>query len=163
MLSRSASLQMEALHHLLYFTEPSKINANNFELKHRLISIVQQNQYSGSSINDPNVHLPQFLEICNTIKLNGVPDDVIRLCLFPFSLRDMAKSWYQILQFGSNTRWEEVTQKFFLKYYPLDLTLKLKIEIIQFEQMDKETFYKAWERYKDKLRKCMSHGFEKDT
>lgn len=114
---------MEAFHPSLHLTKLSRINANNFELKSGLLSMVQQNQFSGIPINDLNVHLTQFLEICSNVKLNEVPDDAIRLHLFLLSLRDMAKLWYQILKVGADTTWEKVAHKFLLKYYPLGLTL----------------------------------------
>ncbi|XP_071900972.1 uncharacterized protein [Coffea arabica] len=53
--------------------------------------MVQQFQYGGNATEDPNSHLSAFLEICDTIKFNGVSDDAIKLRLFPFSLRDKAK------------------------------------------------------------------------
>ena len=55
------------------------IDANNFELKPALINMVQQNQYGGSAVEDPNIHLRMFLEIVDTIKMNGVPKETIRL------------------------------------------------------------------------------------
>ncbi|XP_057958633.1 uncharacterized protein LOC131151405 [Malania oleifera] len=67
------------------------INANNFELKPALISIAQQAQFSGSPLDDPNIHLTMFLKICDTIKINGVTEDTIKLRLFPFSLRVKAR------------------------------------------------------------------------
>ena len=69
------------------------INANNFELKSALISTVQQAQFSGSPLDDPNIHLAMLLEIYDTIKMIGVNKDTIRLRLFPFSLRDKARGW----------------------------------------------------------------------
>ena len=66
------------------------INANDFELKPALITMVQQNQFAGHSTENPNEHLGRFLRIANSIKLNGVRSEVIRLQLFPFSLRGMA-------------------------------------------------------------------------
>ena len=60
------------------------INANNFELKTALINIVQQNQYGGLAHEDPNVRLATFIEIADTVKMNGVTEDVIRMRLFPF-------------------------------------------------------------------------------
>ena len=39
--------------------------------------------------------------MANTVKLNGVGLEVIRLQLFPFSLRDVAATWFESLPFGS--------------------------------------------------------------
>ena len=66
------------------------IDANNFELKPALITMVQQNQFTGHPTEDPNEHLGRFLRMANTVKLNGVRPEVIKLQLFPFFLRDIA-------------------------------------------------------------------------
>ncbi|XP_075507395.1 uncharacterized protein LOC142544222 [Primulina tabacum] len=136
------------------------INANNFELKPALINMVQQNQFAGTATSDPHVHLMTFLEITNTVKINNVPDDIIRLRLFPFSLRDQARGWLQSLPLGSITTWQELATKFLAKYFPLAKSAQLKIEISTFRQTDFEQLYEAWERYKELLRKCPNHGFE---
>ncbi|XP_022861677.1 uncharacterized protein LOC111382049 [Olea europaea var. sylvestris] len=94
------------------------IAANNFELKPRLIHMVQQNQFGGAPTEDPNAHLGSFLEICDTVKMNGVTEDAIRLRLFSFSLRDKAKAWFQSLPYGSITTWEGLAQKFLTKFFP---------------------------------------------
>ena len=36
------------------------IDANNFELKPTLISMVQQSQFGGTPLEDPNLHLSVF-------------------------------------------------------------------------------------------------------
>ena len=66
------------------------IEANNFELKPALITTVQQHQFIRHPSEDPNEHLGRFMRMSNTMKLNGVRLDVIKLQLFPFSLRDVA-------------------------------------------------------------------------
>ena len=48
------------------------IDANNFELKPALITMVQQNQFTGHPTEDLNEHLSRFLRMANTVKLNGV-------------------------------------------------------------------------------------------
>ena len=48
------------------------IEANNFELKPALITMVQQNQFISHPTIDPNEHMGRFLRMANTIKLNGV-------------------------------------------------------------------------------------------
>ncbi|MCI38543.1 hypothetical protein A2U01_0059771, partial [Trifolium medium] len=79
------------------------IEANNFELKPSLISLVQQNQFSGNPNKDPNLHLAVFLQYADTIKANCVTSEAIRLRLFPFSLRDKARAWLQSLPSNSVT------------------------------------------------------------
>ena len=77
------------------------VDANNFELKPALITMVQQHQFTGHPTEDPNEHLGRFLRMANTVKLNGVRLEVIKLHLFPFSLRDTAATWYESLPYGS--------------------------------------------------------------
>ena len=55
------------------------VEAHNFELKPGLIFVVQQVQFGGTLIEDPNLHLLVFLEVCDTLKLN--------VQLFPFYLK----------------------------------------------------------------------------
>jgi len=69
------------------------VNATNMEMKPALIHLVQSNQFNGLSHENPYTHLATFLEICNTVKIHQVPDEAIRLSLFPFSLAGPAKAW----------------------------------------------------------------------
>ena len=55
------------------------IEANNFELKPALITMVQQHQFTGHPSEDPNEHLGRFMRMENIVKLNGVRLDVIKL------------------------------------------------------------------------------------
>ena len=76
---------------------PPTIQANNFELKPALIHMVESNQFGGYPNESPDEHLAIFLRYCNTIKINNVTPDIIRLQLFPFSLRDKAGAWFNSL------------------------------------------------------------------
>ena len=53
------------------------VQVNNFELKPALIQMVQVNQFGGGALEDPHAHLMNFLQICATIKSNGVSNDAI--------------------------------------------------------------------------------------
>ncbi|XP_061369917.1 uncharacterized protein LOC133312692 [Gastrolobium bilobum] len=71
------------------------VEANNFELKPSLISLVARAQYSGADEEDPHEFIDRFLMICDTTKHNGVPADAIRLRLFPFAVKGSALKWIE--------------------------------------------------------------------
>src|SRR5436190_2026372 len=93
--------------------------------------------------------------------MNGVSNDAIRLRLFSFSLRDKVKAWVQAQPAGAFTKWEELSKAFIYKYFSPSRASQLKNEILGFQQLDGETLYEAWERYKDLLRKCPNHELPK--
>ena len=55
------------------------VEANNFELKLALITMVQQYQFTGHPTKDPNEHLGRFLRMAYIVKLNGVRPEVINV------------------------------------------------------------------------------------
>ena len=55
------------------------IEANNFELKPALIIMVQQHKFTRHPSEDPNEHMGRFMRLANTVKLNGVRPEVIKL------------------------------------------------------------------------------------
>ena len=137
-----------------------QIDANNFELKLTLINIVQQQQFGGSPIEDPNRHVPNFLQLCGTIKMNGVDHNVIKLKIFPFSLRDKARNWFNNLMSGSIDTWGTLVETFLTKFFPSQLTSQFRAEITQFRQGEQETLYDALDQFKELLRRCPQHGYE---
>ena len=64
------------------------LHANNFELKSITLQLLQGVQFTRLPHEDLNAHILNFLEVCDMMKYNGVSDDAIRLCFFPFSLND---------------------------------------------------------------------------
>ena len=48
--------------------------------------------------------------MANTVKLNRVRLEVIKLQLFPFSLRDIITTWFDSLPDGSVNTWEEFVE-----------------------------------------------------
>ena len=139
------------------------IQANSFELKPALITMVQLHQFTGHPSEDPNEHLGRFLRMENTIKLNRVNPDIIKLQLFPFSLRDVASSWFESMAYGLVDSWEELVEAFMERFFPPTLTSERIREIIAFKQGEKESLYNALERYKKLLKRCPMHGINQIT
>ena len=67
------------------------IQENNFELKSVTLQMLQNILFYGLPNENPNMHLTNFLEVCDTIKYNGVTEEALRLRLFPLSLGDRGK------------------------------------------------------------------------
>ncbi|XP_025983891.1 uncharacterized protein [Glycine max] len=70
-----------------------EVQAHNINYPHSLIHLIQGNLFHGLPNEDPYVHLATYIEICNIVKIVGVPDEAIRLSLFSFSLAGEAKKW----------------------------------------------------------------------
>ena len=101
--------------------------------------------------------------MANTVKLNGVRSEVIKLHLFPFSLRDIAATRYESLPYGLVDTWEELVEAFLARFFPPSLTTERRREIIVFQQGEDESLYTAWERYKRLLKRCPMHGIDLKT
>ncbi|KAK8689823.1 hypothetical protein V6N13_088533 [Hibiscus sabdariffa] len=115
-------------------------------------------QFGGSPMENARQHLKSFLEICTSFKIQGVSNDVLKLKLFPYSLRDKAKAWWNNLPPGSYQSWTELSRGFPAKFSYSNMIDKLRSEITSFRQEDDEAMHEAWERYRDLYRRCPMHG-----
>ena len=125
--------------------------------------MVQQHQYTGHPSEDPNEHMGKFLRMANTMKLNGVRPEVIKLQLFPFSLSDVAATWFESLPYRSVNNWEELVEAYMSRFFPPALTSERRGEIIVFKQGEDESLYTTWERFKILLKRCPMHGIDLTT
>nr|GEW41610.1 reverse transcriptase domain-containing protein [Tanacetum cinerariifolium] len=88
-----------------------------------------------------------------------IPNDAIKLMLFPYSLEDAARIWYEKEPPNSILTWDDLVNKFVNQFFPPSKTTHLKNEISRFTQRFEETFGEAWDRFKEMLRACPHHGF----
>ncbi|GJR48684.1 reverse transcriptase domain-containing protein [Tanacetum coccineum] len=107
------------------------ITADNFELKHGLL----------------------------TLKFQNVLNMSIKLMLFPFSLEGAVWIWLEKEPPRSILTWDDLVSKFINQFFPPSKTTNLRNEITNFQQRFDESFSKAWDRFKDLLRACPHHGF----
>ena len=73
--------------------------------------------------------------------------ETIKWKLFLFSLLGRAKQWYAHTIGGVHGNWDELRNKFCLAFVPLSRIAALRIEILTFQQKEKETLEVAWARF----------------
>ncbi|GJS25749.1 reverse transcriptase domain-containing protein [Tanacetum coccineum] len=136
-----------------------EIAADNFELKHGLLDLVQNKQFFGHDKEDPHAHIQYFNKITSTMKFPNVASTSVKLMLFPFSLEGTARIWLEKEPPRSIQTWDDLVSKFINKFFPSSKTTNLRNEITRFQQRFDETFYEAWDRFNHLLRACPHHEF----
>ena len=84
---------------------PPSTSAPSYEIKPALLNLVMKEQFSGAG-EDAALHLNNFVELCDMQKYKEVDGDIVKLKLFPFSLRGRAKEWLQSLPKNSIDSWD---------------------------------------------------------
>nr|GEW53576.1 hypothetical protein [Tanacetum cinerariifolium] len=120
------------------------IDANNFELKHGLINLVQNKQFFGHDKEDPHAHIRYFKKITSTMRVSNVPSSSIKLMLFPFSVEGAARVWLEKEPPQSILTWEDLVTKFINQFFPPSKTTNFRNEITYFS--------------KDLMNRFMRHG-----
>nr|GEV23478.1 reverse transcriptase domain-containing protein [Tanacetum cinerariifolium] len=126
--------------------------------KQRTQQVQNSCQFHGLPGDDANKHLDKFLHVTQSIKVNGVTDDALRLYLFPHSLTHHATAWFDRLPRNSINTFEQMTKMFLRKYFPPSMVTKLRNEITNFRQRPDESLFEAWESYNLLIDHCPNHN-----
>ncbi|GJU80620.1 reverse transcriptase domain-containing protein [Tanacetum coccineum] len=123
----------------------SAITADNFELKHGLLTLVQNKQFFEHDKEDPHAHIRYFNKITSTLKFPNVQNTSVKLMLFPFSLERAARIWLEKEPPRSILTWDDLVSKFINNFFPPSKTTNLHNEITNFQQQlhQLDTFYNA--------------------
>ena len=78
----------------------------HFELKPGIIQLLPK--YHGLDSESPYLHLKEFEEVCATMHAPNINHDTIRLKMFPFSLKEKAKTWLNSLRPRSIGTWQSL-------------------------------------------------------
>ncbi|GKE25955.1 reverse transcriptase domain-containing protein [Tanacetum coccineum] len=104
-------------------------------------------------------HIRYFNKITSTLKYKDVPETLIKLMLFLFSIDGRAWIWLDKEPPRSILTWDDLVSKFINHFVPPSKTTNLRNEISNFQQRFEESFYEAYDRFKDLLQACPHHGF----
>ncbi|XP_073064091.1 uncharacterized protein [Primulina eburnea] len=126
-----------------------------FELKSGLIHLLPT--FRGLAGEDPHKHLKEFHIVCTAMKPNGITEEQISLRAFPFSLADKAKDWLYYFPSGTITTWDNMKQQFLEKFFPASRASNIRKDICGIRQLQGETLYEYWERFKQLCASCPQH------
>ncbi|KAJ9682668.1 hypothetical protein PVL29_018566 [Vitis rotundifolia] len=73
--------------------------------------------FHGMESENPYAHIKEFEEVCNTFREGGASIDLMRLKLFPFTLKDKAKIWLNSLRPRSIRNWVDLQAEFLKKFF----------------------------------------------
>ena len=85
-------------------------------------------------------------------------NDIVKLKLFSFSLRDGEKIWFSSLPRNSIDSWDNCQDAFITKYFPPAKIISLRTQIMKFKQLEHEHVSQSWERMKLMLRNFLTHA-----
>ena len=133
-------------------------DAESCEINTALLNLVMKYQFSGLPSEDAATHLNNFVDLCDMQKKIDVDNDIVKLKLFLFSLRDHAKTWFSSLPKNCIDSWNKCKDAFISKYFPSTKIISLRNDIMNFKQLDHEHVAQAWKRMKLMIRNCPTHG-----
>ena len=113
----------------------------NFETKAGLIMMVQASPFCGKANEDASTHLQQFLELCSTSVIKGLPQ------------------WFYANRSLVST-WDNCTKAFIVKFFPTSKTNALRGRISSFQQASNETIPEDWERLQEYILAWLHHGMD---
>ena len=113
-----------------------------------------------TGFEDAYSFLSEFKEVYSVMHFPNIPIDVVRMKLIAFALKDSAKHWMYGLVANSVASWNDFVRLFLRKCFPNAKTVKLRNEINQFVQLNRKSFWKYFNRFKNLLTQCPHHSLD---
>ncbi|KAK1662807.1 hypothetical protein QYE76_050966 [Lolium multiflorum] len=146
-----------------FATSPINIRDKDYDFSLDLshIAIVEKTPFCGTEKESAVEHMTELST------LSGLFSDDVKMRtyfvakIFPFSLKDDAKTWYNNLPPGSIKSPKELLDVFFRKYFPASAQHAALQRIYNFDQEDGEKLPEAWARFCSLIRAQPDHDLEK--
>ncbi|CAB4289701.1 unnamed protein product [Prunus armeniaca] len=100
---------------------PKVEEVTQFELKLGILNLLPS--FHGLPKDDPYMHLKLYHETVENIIIKGMEPECVNLRLFTYTLKDRAKAWLYSLPMNSITTWDQLQEKFLLKFFHASKTL----------------------------------------
>jgi len=76
---------------LLPWESSQPIQTSQYRLSSRLIAMIENISFSGKEDKNPYLHIRDFEQTCDCLRIEGISNKTLRWKLFPFSLRGEAR------------------------------------------------------------------------
>ncbi|GKA17772.1 reverse transcriptase domain-containing protein [Tanacetum coccineum] len=134
---------------------------DKFVINSTHLKMIRENKFDGYLQADPHDHIREILAICDMFKYGETQSEAVKLLIFPLSLCDEAKTWFNEHNEDSITLLDQIRRDFINRFFPPLLFKHLLLEIRNFSQPVCESLTDAWLQLKIMLRKCHGHGLTK--
>ncbi|GJW88668.1 reverse transcriptase domain-containing protein [Tanacetum coccineum] len=134
---------------------------DNFVINSTHVNMIRENKFDGYMRADPHDHIREFLAICNMFRYGETQSEAIKLLIFPLSLCDKAKTWFNEHNEEAITSWEQMRRVFINRFFPPSLFNRLLLDIRNFSQNVCESLTDTWLRLKSMLRNFHRNGLTK--
>ena len=122
-----------------------------------IVEKIMDERYAGDGTVHPSDHLLKLKELCELFKVAGLSRENAMKKLFPLSLKDKAREWYELLDDPHHSEWKELESLFYSKFYPPHEMHLDRNYIYNFRPHDGESIAQAWGRLKILILKCPNH------
>jgi hypothetical protein len=101
--------------------------------------MVQSLSFSGGVDESPYLHIRDFEQTCDCLRIEGMLDQTLCWKLFPFSLKGKARQWYDKAIGKQQGDWGSLRSNFFLDFYPISQIIDLRVKVLTFQQEPNES------------------------
>ncbi|KAK1666479.1 hypothetical protein QYE76_054638 [Lolium multiflorum] len=146
-----------------FATSPINIRDKDYDFSLDLshIAIVEKTPFCGTEKESAVEHMIELSTLSSVFSDDVKMRTYFVAKIFPFSLKDDAKTWYNNLPPGSIKSPIDLRDVFFRKYFPASAQHAALQRIYNFDQEDGEKLPEAWARFCSLIRAQPDHDLEK--
>ncbi|KAK1630944.1 hypothetical protein QYE76_005259 [Lolium multiflorum] len=146
-----------------FATSPINIKDKDYDFSLDLshIAIVEKTPFCGTEKESAVEHMIELSTLSSLFSDDVKKRTYFVAKIFPFSLKDDAKTWYNSLPPNSIKSPKELLDVFFRKYFPASAQHVALQRIYNFDQEDGEKLPEAWARFCSLIRARPDHDLEK--
>jgi hypothetical protein len=101
--------------------------------------MVQSLSFSGEEDENPYLHIRDFEQTCDCLRIEGLSDKTLCWKLFPLSLKGKARQWYSKVVGKQEGDWGLLRSTFCLDFYPIFQIVDPGVKVLTFKQKHNES------------------------